>query len=286
MEDELKRLREVGSPEEQALVAAARAYEPSRVHQDRLFLAMGLGVSGGLGAGAVAGSAHAASGLGKLGALIASTSAATKGLLVSGVVAVSGASLYGYQHLPMRAAPPPESASSGRDAADVTPRALALKGLGTTGAKDVEVSPESPKRSATLQAKVAEPPAVAPREASPVASAAVPAPSLKDELSLIQRAQVEVQKGSGSSALRLLEEHRRTFTHPKLGLEARALRVRALAAAGQGAQAEAEARAFIAEYPRSLLSQPLIPLAHFSDRPPSAKPSRPLGGPPPSDPTP
>jgi hypothetical protein len=84
------------------------------------------------------------------------------------------------------------------------------------------------------------------------ASAATPArpPSLRDELSLLSRVQTALQRGEGSEALRLLDEHRTSDS--QLYAERAAARVFALCAAGEVEAARSAAAAFARAHPDSL----------------------------------
>ncbi len=248
MEDDFKRLSEVGSPEEKALIAAARAYQPPDLHQQRLFVALGVGVSGGLAAASVAGSAQATGLFAKLGATLSGLSAAGKVLVVVGVAAVGGTSAYAVKHeLDSQRATPsvvvrPTIARNGQVSSGLPANLVPVAGLDVSPVSSTAV----PSPAATQ--KIATP--------SPI-------PSFKDELGLIQAAQIKFQQGDPTATLALLERHQRMFAHPKLALEAQSLRIRALDAAGQKLAAQSEARAFVTRYPRSLLAQPLLTIAHF-----------------------
>lgn len=84
------------------------------------------------------------------------------------------------------------------------------------------------------------------------ASAATPAraPSLRDELSLLSRVQAALQRGDGSEALRLLDEHR--TSDRQLYAERAAARVFALCAAGKAEAARSAAATFAREHPSSV----------------------------------
>lgn len=93
--------------------------------------------------------------------------------------------------------------------------------------------------------------AVAP--ASSKAGPSSPSSRLGEEIALLSRIRSSVQAGANAQALVLLDEYGRTFEHPALGMEARALRVDALCRSGQRAAARLQASAFEGSWPESPL---------------------------------
>lgn len=67
-----------------------------------------------------------------------------------------------------------------------------------------------------------------------------PADRLAEEVEVLSRAQTEMHAGRFTAALKLLEEHARTFPRGALTPERRAARVQALCALGQKSEADAE----------------------------------------------
>lgn len=82
-----------------------------------------------------------------------------------------------------------------------------------------------------------------------------PAPT--GELTLLDSARRAVVGGHFERALRVLEQHRRSFPKSPLSEEREALRVRALQGAGRSTQAHRAAREFEARYPSSVLASEL-----------------------------
>jgi hypothetical protein len=105
------------------------------------------------------------------------------------------------------------------------------------------------------------PPALGVSEARSEQKPAVPAPtsaaapSLAEEVRLLESAQRELAAGRASSALGLLDEHARRFHAGSLAEERAAARVLALCQLGRNAEAKQAASAFVVAFPRS----PLLP---------------------------
>lgn len=118
-------------------------------------------------------------------------------------------------------------------------------------AREPEPEPESAPAPALSPLPAAfEPPRIRAVPARASAAATEPAPSLRDELSLLSRVQAALQRGEGSEALRLLDEHH--TTDRQLSAERAAARVFALCAAGKAEQARSAAAAFAREHPGSV----------------------------------
>jgi hypothetical protein len=78
------------------------------------------------------------------------------------------------------------------------------------------------------------------------------APSLHAEVSLLTRAEDQLERGDAQAALRSLQEHRRRFAHSQLQPEREGLEVLAHCQQKQ-AKSQAAARAYLARTPASLL---------------------------------
>jgi hypothetical protein len=115
---------------------------------------------------------------------------------------------------------------------------------------------------ASVTAPIADPPAVAPTPAAPVASAAAVvavAPSgrasqLSAERILLDEARAALAQGDPARAIDRLERHRRTFATPLLGEERDAMWIQALVKAGRYDEARTRAAAFRRRAPDSLFS--------------------------------
>jgi RNA polymerase sigma-70 factor (ECF subfamily) len=115
--------------------------------------------------------------------------------------------------------------------------------------------PESPRPRVEPQVVPSPPPPAQPlpqaRAARARVSPATPAPGLRDDLDLLDRARTALAAGDAQGALGILAAHDRTFPQSALAEEAEVLRVEALAAAGRAGAARDEARRFLARYPDS-----------------------------------
>jgi hypothetical protein len=80
-----------------------------------------------------------------------------------------------------------------------------------------------------------------------------PAPTLGQELALLQAARAALDAGDGKHALALLDHYARSTQKPRLGDEATVVRLEALSRTGRGAEAAKLAREFVAEHPGSPL---------------------------------
>jgi hypothetical protein len=91
--------------------------------------------------------------------------------------------------------------------------------------------------------------------------------ALRGEILLIDGARAALAAGAPARALRLVQRYAARFPHGALAPEAQALRIEALADSGQLARAEALARTFIAEHPRSPLSERIARLQGSKEAP-------------------
>jgi outer membrane protein assembly factor BamD (BamD/ComL family) len=89
--------------------------------------------------------------------------------------------------------------------------------------------------------------------AAPVAAAATRS-DLDVELALLQEAQGALRTNDGARALRLLDEHARSFPNGALAEESEAARVFALREVGRTEEARDVAARFLREHPRSPLA--------------------------------
>lgn len=80
-----------------------------------------------------------------------------------------------------------------------------------------------------------------------------PAPTLGQELALLQAARAALDAGDGKHALALLDHYARSTQKPRLADEATVVRLEALSRTGRGAEAAKLAREFVAEHPGSPL---------------------------------
>ena len=80
-----------------------------------------------------------------------------------------------------------------------------------------------------------------------------PAPTLGEELALLQAARAALDAGDGKHALALLDHYARSSRTPRLGDEATIVRLEALSRTGRGADAAALARDFVSTHPGSPL---------------------------------
>lgn len=80
-----------------------------------------------------------------------------------------------------------------------------------------------------------------------------PAPTLGQELALVQAARAALGAGDGKHALALLDQYARSTHKPRLADEATVVRLEALSRTGRGAEAAKLAREFVAEHPGSPL---------------------------------
>ncbi len=80
-----------------------------------------------------------------------------------------------------------------------------------------------------------------------------PAPTLGQELALLQAARAALDAGNGKHALALLDQYARSTHKPRLADEATVVRLEALSRTGRGAEAAKLAREFVAEHPGSPL---------------------------------
>jgi hypothetical protein len=87
------------------------------------------------------------------------------------------------------------------------------------------------------------------KRATPAPAPAPRAPTAREELDALVRAQAAVRAGDGPSALRVLDAH---GADPRLAAERRALRILALCAAGRTAEARREAAEFLRGDPTSI----------------------------------
>jgi hypothetical protein len=210
------------SPETEAFLDQVRdAEDPSPEVEERVLLALNAAVAAGaLGAGA-----WSASKIIKLltGGSVSGWKLSTLGL---GLLAATSAVFWPREEarpprpVPVVPAPPPrEPESAAAPAISALPTAL---------------------EPAKIRA--------APARASAAASAK--APSLRGELSLLSRVQAALQRGDGSDALRLLDEHH--TSDRQLAAERDAARVFALCAAGRAEEARRAASAFAREHTGSV----------------------------------
>jgi hypothetical protein len=116
-----------------------------------------------------------------------------------------------------------------------------------------EPSPAAPLPSPRTQKGAAPPRSSSPRSSAKLApSAPAPAPrapTAREELDALVRAQAAVRAGDGSSALRVLDA---PSTDPRFRAERGALRVLALCAAGRTSEARREAAEFLQSEPTSI----------------------------------
>lgn len=142
---------------------------------------------------------------------------------------------------------------------------LGVSGLGATWALKGEPGAEAPPPTvvaAPMQAEVTpppepvQPPVVEERSPEPPPKAA-PAVAkattdrLAEEVALLSKATSELRGGRPAEALRLLNEHQRTFPGGRLVEERRAARIQALCALGSRAAAESELARLARSSPRS-----------------------------------
>jgi hypothetical protein len=86
------------------------------------------------------------------------------------------------------------------------------------------------------------------------------APSLQEELRLLDRARTALLEGEGQRALGLLDSHARRFSRAALGPEADVLRVEALVATGSEQRATALAQRFLRNHPAHPLAEHMASL--------------------------
>lgn len=89
----------------------------------------------------------------------------------------------------------------------------------------------------------------APLSAGTASPSAAPAPSLTEELAVLERVQAKLRAGDGGSALALLDANAPPPNGGQLAAERLAAEVLAACAAGEGARAQRAARAFLGAYP-------------------------------------
>jgi len=138
---------------------------------------------------------------------------------------------------------------------------------------------EEPKASSEQRATVAQSPAAATPEVSPLAPSEPGAPppmaleglpplptpaaasgaasgvkvqgSLADEVTQLQKAKLALKTGNGAQALTELNTYAQRFPRPTLGAEATVVRIEALRATGNAARAKSMAEGFLAQNPNS-----------------------------------
>jgi hypothetical protein len=118
------------------------------------------------------------------------------------------------------------------------------------------VAPRSPIASPAADSQSEPPAAVPPPAAEPRPHRRARSGAGQDpyvaEVALLQRAHAAYERRDFSSALGLMEEHRRRFPEGRLAEEREALRVRTLARSGRTADARRAAAAFAVRFPRSV----------------------------------
>jgi hypothetical protein len=95
----------------------------------------------------------------------------------------------------------------------------------------------------------AEPPSVTPsRGPAPAEGAPAAAPSLADELAMLETARRALVRGEPRRTLSVLDEHAQSFRRPRLLTEAAVLRIEALVASGDRARASRLGKDFLARH--------------------------------------
>jgi hypothetical protein len=212
------------SPESQAFLDQVRdAEDPSPEVEERVLLALNAAVAAGaLSTGAGAGSAS------KVAKLLASSGASGWKLGALGLCVLAGTSALVWPHEEVQ-----------------RPRPVPVVHAPASVEPDAAPAPVVAPLHTALEPPKAR---VVPARASAATSAR--SPSLRDELSLLSRVQAALQRGEGSEALRLLDEHH--TSDRQLYAERAAARVFALCAAGKSEEARGAAAAFARAHPDSL----------------------------------
>lgn len=224
MSDPLRLLDQGADEFERELLTAGRTERPSLTRRRGILVGLGLAAA----AGTVATGAKASLLEGVV--RVAGAPWAIGGALGAAAV-VTGASLWPAEPAPVM---PPEA-----PAAVTRPAVVAAAPLATL---------EQEAEAAPLVVDPA--PALSPvRRAArePQRAAAAPrAPSLSDELVLLESARRALSRGEPRKALALLDDHGRSFRKPRLSVEASVLRIEAAAASGDRARAVRLGREFLA----------------------------------------
>ena len=234
--------------------SAREAYAPRQSERARIKRALALQIAAGASAAA---SAAAGS---SLSTLVASK-AAVVGLVASAALGTTVAVDTWRAHVKVEGSKSSVAAPASKARAPSHSRVAAPPSTARSAALAV---PPSASASATLaappapSAMLAKPPSAGappPRAAlAPAPVNAMPTHSVEAEAQLLGDAQRALANGDASRALRVIDEHARTFPHGALGEERQAARVMALCALGRTAEAQREAHAFLTRTPNSPLA--------------------------------
>lgn len=262
---EPRRLIEEGDAFEASLLRAARAFTPPEAGRAKTLAALGLaaGAAGAVGAGAAsvaAGgklSASAAAGKGLAAWLVRSTagkivlSTMLAGLVGVGVIVATR----GPRVASSTNAADATSATPFPSSAPATPASTSTAWAAAPVASASSASPASsgapaslPSARTSASAAIGPQPGIAPSTPS---APSTPKPNLAGEAALLDRARAALGAGDPSGAIAALDEHRKGYARPMLGIEATVLRIDALSRLGDRARARSLGEAFLAQHPDS-----------------------------------
>jgi hypothetical protein len=239
-----KRLVDEGDPFESALLRGARAYQPDPAARAHTLAALGLASGATVAVGATA----AKGGLGWL--LRTVTGKIVLSVIACGVIGGTVLVATQYARRSERAAVAP--AGSTTIALAERPKPPTSAPSATPVTPDTPITKSPVVASASASASQVPPPLATARPTAPSASSSAPPKAdLAGEAALLDRARTALGAGDPAAALAALDEHRRGFPRPMLGIEAQVLRIEALARQGNGAQAKSLGEAFLARNPDS-----------------------------------
>jgi hypothetical protein len=242
-----KRLVDEGDPFESALLRGARAYQPDPAARAHTLAALGLASGATVAVGATA----AKGGLGWL--LRTVTGKIVLSVIACGLIGGSVLVATHYARRSERAAVAPASSTTIAIAErPVTPPSAPSAAPIASVTSDTTIATSPVVASASASASQVPPPLATARPTDPSASSSAPSKAdLAGEAALLDRARTALGAGDPAAALAALDEHRRGFPRPMLGIEAQVLRIEALARQGNGAQAKSLGEAFLARNPDS-----------------------------------
>jgi hypothetical protein len=171
----------------------------------------------------------------------------TTGLVVAGLLALGGPSASSGVPAVVSASPQPNA--PGMTHSGTSEPSQAERAAGDTVASDAVSVDDLPSAPAPARSPVL----VAARRATspPVQTAPPPAPSLAEELALVDEARAAIARGDSATAEIMLDAYDARFANGRLALEAKLARIEMLLARGDSAQARSLCEAFLRENPRT-----------------------------------
>lgn len=266
------------TPMEMSLLRAARSFTPSEASKAKTLAALGLAIGAAGGAGLAAG-----------GAAAAAKTVASKGLggwlfgTAIGKIVLSATCVLalGAGVLAARARGPERATSASPAAASPAASTAASDPAVTT----TEGRPPLASASTTIAPALAPTTTAPPSTSAPLTSATTPPtpsakPDLAGESALLDRARSALGAGDPAGALRALDEHRKGYARPMLGIEAAVLRIDALERSGDHARAKTLGEAFLASHPDSPHAARVRTLIHADPpKPIASSDAAPIPGP-------